>query len=60
MDSPTIYYVRYHVHYITNRNEIAIFKVAFQENAIQMVEDLLALGYCAWISESYEDDPYDS
>ena len=52
--------MRYNVHYITSRNEIAIFKVAFQENAIQMVEDLLALGYCAWISESYEDDPYDS
>ena len=48
------------MHYITSRNEIAIFKCAFQENAIQMVEDLLALGYCAWITETCEDDPYDS
>ncbi len=48
------------MYYITSQDEIAFFKVAFQENAIQMVEDLLALGYCAWYIEKEldNDDPF--
>ena len=48
------------MYYITSQNEIAFFKCAFRENAIQMTEDLLALGYCAWFTEEELDngDPF--
>jgi hypothetical protein len=48
--------VKWIVHYITSRNQIACFKCAFRENAIQMQEDLLAMGYCCWLTEDEESE----
>jgi len=47
--------VKWIVHYVIHRDEIAFFKCVFKENALEMLKDLLAMGYCCWITEDESD-----